>query len=484
MNPEQEEMALAFVKCSPERLEDPVFVRNFLRDFCKALNLDGGKLEDFDFSEIRKWIETNQALTKEHKKELAERRKKENEERKQKYGYAIIDGQKVEVNYRVEPPCIFVGRGKHPLRGRWKPRVHYSDIILNLSPDAPTPPTPDGSSWGGRVWEPNALWIAKWRDKLTGKMKYIWIADTAKIKQEREKKKFELAKELEKKLPEMQKHILRGLESPDPQVRKIATVAYLIDLLKIRVGDEKDPDELDTVGATTLKKSNVKILGEDKVKFDFLGKGAVRFRRIVRMPPQVVRNLKECMEKSKSSRIFPDVRCEQVNEFLGKIVPGITAKVFRTYYASKEVEKALREARLSSRDHPYKKVYVAKMANLRAARILNHKKKPPKKWKERVERMQQRIKQIQERIEKLKKKRMTKRNRERLRKLRQRLREQKLKLDLVKKTKGYNLATSLRSYINPEIYARWAKQVEVEVERIYTRSLLRKFAWAFSEQPT
>jgi DNA topoisomerase-1 len=483
LTPEQEEMAVAFCKCPPERLQDSVFVKNFLKDFCSALGVKG-KLEDFDFTEIKKWLEQEKLkkenMSREEKKLLAEARKKEREERKQKYGFAIVDGQKVEVNFMVEPPCIFVGKGKHPLRGRWKPRVHYSDITLNLSPDAPTPPAPDGSRWGGRVWEPDAMWIARWRDKLTGKMKYVWISDTAPLKQEREKQKFELAKMLGQKLPEVRKHIERGLSSPDPLLRKIATVAYLIDLLKIRVGDEKDPEELDTVGATTLRKSNVKILGENKVEFDFLGKAAVRFHKTVEVHPQVVKNLQEFMNNGDNDRLFPDIRCEQVNEFLGQIVPGITAKVFRTYYASEEVRKALEEARIDKKDTELEKVFAAKMANLRAAQILNHKKTPPKNWRERMQKREEKIRALEEKIQLLKQKARTKRQKERLKRLRTKLREQKLRLKLMKKVKNYNLATSLRSYIDPEIYAKWAKRVELDIQKIYTRSLLRKFGWVLS----
>lgn len=482
LTPEQEEMVVALCKSPPERLQDPVFVRNFLKDFCASLNVKA-TLEDFDFSEIRRWLEEEkakkEAMGREERKALSELRKREREERRQRYGFAIIDGQRVEVNFMVEPPCIFVGRGKHPLRGRWKPRVKYSDITLNLSPDAPTPPVPDGTSWGGRVWEPDSLWIARWRDKLTGKMKYVWISDTAPLKQERERQKFELAKRL--KPSKMREHIERGLSSPDPLMRKIATVAYLIDLLKIRVGDEKDPDELDTVGATTLKKSNVKIVGEGKVEFDFLGKGAVRFHKTIEVHPQVVKNLQEFMNND-SDRLFPDIRCEQVNEFLGQIVPGITAKVFRTYYATEEVRRTLEEQGVSKTDPEYKKVFAAKLANLRAAEILHHKKTPPKNWRERLERKAEKVRALEEKIRLLQQSKV-RRKKERLMKLREKLREQKLKLEFARRTKDYNLGTSLKSYINPEVYASWARKVGLDIKKIYPKTLQRKFAWALGTEP-
>ena len=48
----------------------------------------------------------------------------------------------------------------------------------------------------------------------------------------------------------------------------------------MRVGDEKDPDEADTVGATTLRKEHV-TLTSNSIKFDFLGKDSVRWQETV-----------------------------------------------------------------------------------------------------------------------------------------------------------------------------------------------------------
>ncbi len=52
---------------------------------------------------------------------------------------------------------------------------------------------------------------------------------------------------------EVRAHIESALSDPDPKRRMVATACYLIDALGLRVGDEKDPDEADTVGATTLR---------------------------------------------------------------------------------------------------------------------------------------------------------------------------------------------------------------------------------------
>ena len=40
------------------------------------------------------------------------------------------------------------------------------------------------------------MWMASWTDYLTQKRKYVWLADTAGIKQDRDKAKYDKAKML------------------------------------------------------------------------------------------------------------------------------------------------------------------------------------------------------------------------------------------------------------------------------------------------
>ncbi|MFN4133159.1 MAG: DNA topoisomerase I [Candidatus Hadarchaeales archaeon] len=547
--PEQEEMAVAWVKkLGTDYVKDPVFVKNFFSDFSKALGIqEEVNPEDFDFSEIIEWVEeqkiAREKMTREERKKLAEERKKLREENREKYGYAIINGERVEIgNYMVEPPCIFRGRGKHPLRGRWKPRVKYSDIVLNLSGDPP--PTPTGEPWGGVEFDPNALWIAKWRDRLTGKMKYIWIAESASLRQIREREKFDTARKLEEYLEKVRKHIWEGLRAEDPLRRKISTVAYLIDALKFRVGDEKDKDEADTVGATTLRGSHVKISGDGRITFDFLGKDSVRWVKEVELPAQVVENIRSFM-KGPREQIFDGVRSELVNEFLNEAMPGLTAKVFRTYHATNVVSDFLSHNRIDPNCPDDLKKYVATMANLQAAIECHHKRKLPKGWRESMKKKEERLRGMRERLEALKErfaraeKELEKKFEERIaqreeklrameRKLeeartigkrkmvmklrkrmkeekkrmndlrnelserRARLREQmkkriesmnrkiesaKLKLELARHTRDYNLGTSLKSYIDPRVYAIWAGEIGYDWKNIYPKALQKKFAW-------
>ena len=58
-------------------------------------------------------------------------------------------------------------------------------------------------------------------------------------------------------------HITSNLSNTDEHTRKVATVAYLIATLGIRVGDEKDEeDSAMTYGCTTLKPEHIKFLGD------------------------------------------------------------------------------------------------------------------------------------------------------------------------------------------------------------------------------
>ncbi len=145
LSDEQEEMAVAWAKkVGTPYVDDLKFAENFHEDFGKALGL---KLipGDVDFTDIIRLVqrerEEKQNLAPEVKKAQAAERKAQRESNKEMYGYATVDGQRMELgNYNVEPNSIFMGRGQHPWRGRWKQGPGYEDIELNLSPDAPRPP--------------------------------------------------------------------------------------------------------------------------------------------------------------------------------------------------------------------------------------------------------------------------------------------------------------------------------------------------------
>jgi DNA topoisomerase-1 len=396
---EQEEMALAWArKMGTKYVEDPVFAKNFHHDFSEKLGIQV-KPGDVDYAEVLAFVEKERnwkaSLSKEERRQLAAERKARREANRDHYGYAWVDGAKVEVaNYAAEPSCIFMGRGKHPLRGRWKEGPRLEDVELNLSPDAPRPP----GKWKAVVWQPDDMWIARWRDKLSGKMKYVWFSESSIMKQRKDIEKFDKARELRQNLADVQRHILNSLNAEDVRRRKISTVCFLIDKLKIRVGDEKDPDEADTVGATTLRPEHLHFNGDDTVTFNFLGKDAVPHVFRVELPNSVLENLKEFAANAKSS-LFYGITSRHVSAFLDEVMLGLSAKVFRTCYASEAVETELQEASVKIEDPEHSKKYVATMANLEAAKVCNHRRTIPKTWESSLEKKKARVKVLRSRAE-------------------------------------------------------------------------------------
>ncbi|MFP3950766.1 MAG: hypothetical protein ACLFVP_01260 [Candidatus Bathyarchaeia archaeon] len=557
LTPEQEEMAVAWAKkIGTPYVEDPVFAENFHRDFSKKLGMEINP-GDVDYSEIKERLDEEKQrkknLPREEKRRRREERKARRERNKERYGYVTINGIQMEIgNYVVEPSSIFMGRGNHPMRGRWKEGPRQEDIELNLSPDATRPE----GDWKDIIWDPEAIWIARWRDKLSDKMKYVWPSDSSILRQRSDIEKFNKAMELRDNLDRVQEHIDENLDHENLIRRKTATVCYLIDKLKFRVGDEKDDDEADTVGASTLREEHLTFNGGGKVVFDFLGKDSVRHRLEAKLPPKVYRNLKEFAQNSKST-LFDGVNSKGVSEFLDEIMEGITAKVFRTCYSTEAVEKKLKELEVDEDDSDHVKKHVATLANLEAAKICNHKRSIPKSWErvlrrkeERLEakkkKAKQNIKKYSDKIEKAKnrfrerlakyekkvaddkiklseyeeglrkrkqegrstkgiKKRIASKKRvinntiERIRKLKrkhrdriQRYKERReyrirkdqeyiekytLQIEARRKTRDYNLNTSLKSYVDPRIYYDWGKKHNYDWKDYYSKSLCRKFSW-------
>ncbi len=398
LNDEQEEMAVSWAKkVGTPYVEDPTFAKNFHEDFGKALGLEL-KPGDVDFNDIIKVVQREREekanLSSEVKKAQAAERKAQRDANKEKYGYATVDGQRMELgNYNVEPNSIFMGRGQHPWRGKWKRGPQYEDIELNLSPDAPRPP----GSWKAVVWEPGTMWIARWTDKLSGKKKYVWPGDASFLKQKKDMEKYEKARALKERIDEVKGHIEAGLSASDLKRRKTATVCYLIDRLKFRVGDEKDEeDEADTVGASTLRPEHLCFNRDGSVTFNFLGKDSVPMNITAQLPSKVVQNLRDFAAGcTKESSLFEGINSGHVGDFLKESMEGLSAKVFRTLYATDAVKNGLAKEKVTPEDSDYVKRQAALRANLEAATVLNHKRTIPKTWQQSLDKKKGRLRQIE-----------------------------------------------------------------------------------------
>src|SRR5205809_2230541 len=474
-SPDAEEMAYAWgKKRTTPYVQDPVFQTNFLSDFVKVLpaKYANANYSEINFSPVYEYLSKEELLRsdKELKKKVAAQRKELRLQLKEKYGYAVIDGTKTEfANYMVEPPSIFMGRGSHPMRGRWKPRIFPEDVVLNLSEDAPVPP----GRWKEIVHDHESIWLAYWVDKLSQVRKYVWPSDISDLRQERDKMKYDNAKKLRRRLSDVREFIEKNLHSLDAKVRKLATVSYLIDNLAMRVGDEKDEDEADTVGASTLRVEHLKFLPHG-VEFDFLGKDSVRWQKTLKVDGTnnpIRKNLQEFSQgKRPDDLVFDGITSQHVNRFLNKAVRGLTAKVFRTHHATETVQTYLRKHNgFKPGESPFVKLHHARVANLEAAIRCNHKRTPPKTWEGTLLKKQQRLDELKTKEAKTDKQKM---------RLEERTRKLKLDVDLQKRTRDYNLNTSLRNYIDPRVYKSWANRAEFDWKGIYPKTLQRKFLWA------
>jgi DNA topoisomerase-1 len=506
LNLAQEEMAYQWAKKKDTPYaQDKVFQKNFTADFVKTLDSKFKKIsyDDIDFSNAYKIVDKEKDLkeimSKEEKKSIAVKRKELREKLKAKYGIAIMDGKEVEVgNYMAEPPGIFIGRGEHPIRGKWKPPVTAKDVTLNLGKEAKVPE----GKWGKIIHDKDSMWLASWMDFLTQKRKYVWLADSAGLE------KYEKAVKLAKEIDKIKDRIVKDMKNE--KKRKIATACYLIYRTAMRVGDEKDPEEADTVGATTLRKEHVKIT-PNTIEFDFLGKDSVRWQETVKAEghdKQFHENLKKLVEKKKpKDDIFDGITSRHVNAYYSEIVKGLTAKVFRTYLATTVVKKYLVEHDNMKGKTANEKLYHAKLANLEAAIMCNHKRTIPKTFEDSLQKKRDTFKKIgkdqswkktQETLKKIessepKTDTQKKSKVKRIKTLNEQIKKQKakhkerlekleLQIDLSEKTKDYNIGTSLRNYIDPRVFKAWTDEVGAEWEKLYTSALQKKFLWVKEEK--
>ena len=498
LNRDQEEIVYAWAKKKDTHyVQDPTFQQNFLSDLKKLLpeNYNNITIKDIDFSMAYRLAdeekemkeqekERYKTLSKEQKKSISQAKKAEREKLKAIYGKALVDGIEVDIaNWLVEPPGLFMGRGQHPMRGRWKPRVRPQDVTLNLGENAPVPE----GNWKAIIHDHSSTWLATWIEGLTGKRKYVWLHDSATLRQENDKAKYDKAKKLAEREGKVHREVIRRMMMGDG---KVATVAYLILKLAMRVGDEKDPEEADTVGASTLRVEHIEfpeVNGRQIIEFNFLGKDSVPWQKRLEVDSEDTKalhnNLKRFMQgKKPSDPIFDGINSRKVNAFLQEIMPGLTAKVFRTCIATRVLQRHLSKAKVDKNSLETQKIYTARKANLEAAITCNHKKgidpKNPAARKA-LEKFEESITKKKEAIAKLKADIASKNWKTELqqKRLEEQVEKLQMQLALQQETRDYNLGTSLRNYIDPRIMKAWLNYVELDWTKIYTSTLQRKFKW-------
>lgn len=417
-------------------------------------------------------------------KEDKKKSQKDEEKDEKKYKTAIVDGKEEGVsNYRMEPPGIFIGRGKNPYLGKIKRRIQPEDIIINIGKDSIIPEPPINHKWKKVIHDRTVEWLVSWKDTITDKTKYLWLSAHSGMKSGNDQKKFDLAKKLKKKIKSINETNDVNLKSNDMKVRQIATTLFFIDKLALRVGNEKSEDETDTVGASSLRVEHVDLSEENVITLSFLGKDSVPYVNTVYVDPVIYNNIKEFVKgKNKDEQIFDLIVPNDINKYLQNFMKDLTAKVYRTYNASNLFQKELKKINNKYADN-VKGTNIKEIldefikANVKVAKMMNHQKNVNSGYKKTVQTILDKMTELKKKLTKVR--RSVKKSESKIQKLKEKIKNYKSKLEIVKEMKNVSLGTSKVNYIDPRILASFMKKHDIPVDKIFTKTLQEKFKWAF-----
>ncbi|KAF9417046.1 DNA topoisomerase 1 [Podila epigama] len=380
MAPEVEEVASFFAALLySDHAENPVFQENFFKDFSKLARkhktvpeIKQFKLCDFTpmYDYFEKEKEKKKNMTKEQKQAL----KEEKDELDKHYGYCLLNGRREKVgNYRIEPPGLFRGRGKHPKTGCLKLRVQPEQVTLNLSKDAPVPTPPAGHKWAKIVHDDTKTWLATWKENVNDSTKYVFLGAGSSLKGQSDLKKFETARSLKKEVDRIRRGYMEDLKDKKMVIRQRATAMYLIDRLALRAGNEKGEDEADTVGCCSLRYEHVTLEKPNILHLDFLGKDSIRYEKTVEVDDQVFKNIRLFKREpaQEGDDLFDRLKTADLNKHLQDLMPGLTAKVFRTFNASFTFQDQLNKL-TPAKGTVAEKLLAYNRANREVAVLCNH----------------------------------------------------------------------------------------------------------------
>ncbi|XP_046867297.1 DNA topoisomerase 1 isoform X2 [Drosophila willistoni] len=502
---ETEEAATFYAKMlNHDYCTKDVFNTNFFKDFRKTMT-DREKeiIKDFrkcNFQEMFEFFQAESERRKAATKDEKLAKKNENEALVKEYGFCMIDGHKEKIgNFRLEPPGLFRGRGEHPKMGMIKRRIGASEVSINCGKNSKVPTPPPGQRWKEVRHDNTVTWLASWVENVQGQVKYIMLNPSSKLKGEKDHIKYETARRLDKVIDKIRATYRDEWKSKEMRVRQRAVALYFIDKLALRAGNEKDEDQADTVGCCSLRVEHVQLHRElngkeNVVVFDFPGKDSIRYYNEVEVEKRVFKNLELFMEnKKEGDDLFDRLNTQVLNEHLKELMDGLTAKVFRTYNASKTLQDQL--DKLTDGDATVaEKLLAYNRANRAVAILCNHQRSVPKGHQKSMENLKEKIRAKRDAIDDCESeyhdlKKAAKRgsvkekvNADKKGKQLERLKEQLKKLELQETDRDENktiaLSTSKLNYLDPRISVAWCKKNGVPIEKIFNKTQRTKFLWA------
>lgn len=483
-----------------------IFNTNFFNDWRKFMtDKERNLIKDLskcNFKEVdahyKRLSEERKNKTKEEKKAL----KEANLLIKKEFGYCMWDGHKQPIgNYKIEPPGLFRGRGEHPKMGMVKRRTMPEDVIINCSKDSKIPEPPAGHKWKEVRHDNMVAWLCNWNENIQGNGKYVMLNAASRVKGERDWQKYEKARKLHRFIDKLRVDYMEDWKSKEMKVRQRAVAIYFIDKLALRAGNEKDEDEADTVGCCSLRKEHIKLhkhvegVGENVVEFDFLGKDSIRYNNSVSVDKRVYKNLILFMEnKNPEDELFDRLNTSILNTYLNEVMEGLSAKVFRTYNASRTLQDQLDKV-TNAKDNVNEKLLAYNRSNRAVAILCNHQRAVPKTFEKSMENMKQKLQDkrdaISEAEKELKKAKSDLKNlktvaakkkhevkAKQVEKLKEALKKLEMQVTDKDENKDIALGTSKLNYLDPRISIGWCKKWDVPVEKIYSKTQREKFRWA------
>jgi len=490
-----------------------VFNKNFFGDWRKMMKLEEKEiirdLSKCDFSEIdvhfKKLTEERKARPKAEK----DKEKEENAKIAEEIGTCTMDGHRERIgNYRTEPPGLFRGRGDHPKQGKVKTRIQAEDITINCSKMSKFPVPPEGHQWKAVQHDDTVTWLAGWKENVQGQYKYVMLNASSRLKGEKDWAKYEIARKLKEHIVRIREEYTADMRAKEMATRQRAVALYFIDKLALRAGNEKDADEeADTVGCCSLRVEHIELHQEKDghkcvVEFDFLGKDSMRYYNCVPVDKRVFKNVGIFMENKKDGDdLFDRLDTSSLNKYLKTLMPGLTAKVFRTYNASMTLQEQL-EQLTDPADGEGAMLLSYNRANREVAVLCNHQRAAPKAFDEQMGKMDDKENEMKEKISKLEKAIKKAKKAEKkgeaftwdvdlqcksIEKAKDKIRkelEKMEKLELARTDKSENktiaLGTSKLNYLDPRISVQWCKTHPGLhfMSKVYNKTQREKFRWA------
>lgn len=250
------------------------------------------------------------------------------------------------------------------------------------------------------------------------------LSAQSSFKGKSDRSKYNKAALLCQKIIKIRQSYKKDLKSKDQETKELATAVWVIDRLALRVGGEKDTDEeADTVGCCSLRVEHLHIdpnqEGGDnrEIELEFLGKDSMLFKQTIDfgaamyndnngMGNQVYENLKSfCKRKKPNEDVFNTINPTIVNTHLKQFMDGLSAKVFRTYNASKTLQDELMKhetltswKRLSAAE----KVVEYNSANREVAILCNHQRSVSKAQETQLENLGDKLSTLRKQKKQLK----------------------------------------------------------------------------------